>query len=95
MSGQAVSAPGRWQRVLGFVGLAAHLLVGVVPYGVSQLVAPPTGIVLLWVLWLVLLVLAVVAVRRRPILTPLVPVAALVLWFAVVSAGDAWLGWRA
>jgi hypothetical protein len=49
----------------------------------------------LLLLWLVLLVVGVWLRRNRPLLTPLVPVTAVVLWFAVIAAGDAWLNWTA
>jgi hypothetical protein len=48
---------------------------------------------MLLVLWAALLVLAIWVRRTRPLLTPLVAVLAIALWFAILSAGEAWLGW--
>jgi hypothetical protein len=33
--------------------------------------------------------------RRRPALVPLVPVAAAVIWFGAITAGEKFLGWTA
>jgi hypothetical protein len=65
------------------------------PYAASGLVAPAYGVVLLMAIWLVLLVVAFRWWTRRPALVPVVPVVALVLLFAVVWVGGAFLGWSA
>ena len=78
-----------------WIALALHVAVGFFPYGASGLVAPPWGLVVLFALWALLLV---VLVRWRPAkrwLLLVVPVAALAVWFVVVSAGEAFLGWTA
>jgi len=81
-------------RVAGWVGLLGHLAV-LIFYGASGLVAPPWAVLVLLVVWLGLLVLAIVALRRRPAWALAVPVAAVAIWFAAISAGDAWLNWTA
>jgi hypothetical protein len=87
---------GRMQtaRVVGWLGLAAHLALGIW-YAASGLVAPAGAVAGLLGVWLVLLAVAIRLLRRRPALVPLVPLAAVLIWLAVVSAGDAWLGWTA
>lgn len=81
-------------RVAGWLGLAAHLLM-LVWYAATGLVAPAWAVAGLLVVWLVLLGYGLRLLRRRPAAVPLVPLAAAVIWLAVVSAGDAWLGWTA
>jgi hypothetical protein len=80
--------------VVGWLGLAAHLVLAVF-YAASGLVAPAWAVAGLLLLWLALLAVAVRLLRRRPALVPVVPLAAVLLWLAVVSAGGAWLGWTA
>lgn len=79
------------------IGLAAvaHLVV-LVPFTVaSGLVAPLWAIVLLYALWLASAVVLVGLARRRPLLTPVVPVVnALLLWL-VITVGEQALGWTA
>lgn len=69
-----------------------------VPTGVlylaSGLVVPFPWTVAMWAVGLALGAFAVVS-RRRPGVVLAVPVVAVVLWVAVVSAGSALLGWTA
>ncbi|WP_446220875.1 hypothetical protein [Micromonospora sp. IBHARD004] len=81
-------------RVVGWLGLVAHLALGTW-YAASGLVAPAWAVAGLVLVWLVLLAVAIRLLRRRPALVPLVPLSAVLIWLAVVSAGDAWLGWTA
>ena len=64
-------------------------------YGFVALVAPWWVVPLMLALWVGLLWVAVRSFSRRPWLTVLTPVAAMGLWFAIVSAGGAWWGWSA
>lgn len=83
-------------KVFAVVGIALHLLAGVFPFAVSGLIAPLWGIVVLYALWLALLAVAVWLVRTgRLRLVLVVPFAAVVAWFAVMSFGGAVLGWTA
>jgi hypothetical protein len=86
--------PTRGARAVGWLGLVGHAAL-FFWYAASGLVAPGWAVAGLLTLWLVLLFLGIRLRRSRPLLTPLVPVAAMVLWLAVVSAGDAWLDWSA
>jgi hypothetical protein len=81
-------------RIAGWVGLLGHVAVGFF-YAASGLLAPPWAVIVLLVTWTGLLVLAIVLLRRRPAWTLLVPAAAVLIWFAAMSAGDAWLNWTA
>lgn len=81
-------------RVVGWVGLVAHLALAFW-YAATPLVAPAWAVAVLVLVWLALLVVAIRLLRRRPVLVPVVPLAAVVIWVAAVSAGDAWLGWTA
>jgi hypothetical protein len=83
-----------WTVVLGFVGIAAHLVVGYF-YLTAGLVTPLYGLVILWILWLGLLAVAIWMLRRRPLLVLLVPVVALAILVGGVSLGGALLGWSA
>jgi hypothetical protein len=83
--------PARWSLVVaGLLHLAALWL-----YWLSVLVAPFWATVALLVLWLVLTVVLVRVHSRYGAVALAVPLAAVALWFAVVSAGSALLGWTA
>lgn len=88
------SDPRLWARIAGWVGIAAHVCI-LFFYVTSGLVAPAWAVAGLLVLWLVLLVVAIRLLRARPALALLVPVAAALIWFAVIASGGAWLGWTA
>lgn len=87
------------RRWAGWIGIALHVGVAVVPYGVSGLVAPAWAYVLLYALWAALLAVAVRLVRadagRRAAWALLVPAAAVAVWVAVISLGAAALDWTA
>ncbi len=79
-------------RVIGWAGLLGHL--ATLPwFAASGLLAPGWAVAALLVAWAGLLAVAVVLLRRRPVFTPLVPLAALALWWGTLSAGEAFLGW--
>lgn len=87
-------------RVLSAVALilaaALQLVVGFFTTTAIGLISVPLwAIVLLAGLWLVAVVVLVRVARRRPVATPLVPLANALLLWAVVTAGDVWLGWTA
>ncbi|SDZ42592.1 hypothetical protein SAMN05421684_4890 [Asanoa ishikariensis] len=64
-------------------------------YMISGLAVPAWAVGVLLVIWAALLAVAIALFRTRPPWTLAVPVAAVAIWIAVVSAGDAWLGWTA
>jgi hypothetical protein len=94
MRGSSVkSGPGRAAAALAVV---AHIGVGVLPYSASGLLAPLEGIVLLYTVWLALAVGGVALIRAgRPWWALAIAPAALAVWFAVMAAGGAILGWSA
>jgi hypothetical protein len=61
----------------------------------SGLMAPTWAVVSLVGVWLALFVVGCSWFRRRPWWLFLLPVAAVLIWFGVMSAGGAWLGWTA
>lgn len=64
-------------------------------YAASGLVAPWWGVVGLLVVWLALFVVACRWWTPQPRRLPAVGVVAIGLWFGLVTAGGAWLGWTA
>jgi hypothetical protein len=82
-------------RIAGYVGLLLHVVVGVVYYASSGLVAPLWAIVVLGVWWVVLLVIAWRLLRERPALVLAVPAVAWITWFLAIAAGERLLGWTA
>lgn len=64
-------------------------------YVVSGIVTPWWAVPPLLVVWLIHLVLALRWFSTRPYAVLLLPVSAVALWFAVIIAGGAWLGWSA
>ena len=85
------------QRLASLVGLVfgalMHLIVGafVLPSGVLAPWWAGFGLVALWLVGARLLW----AWRHSPVRTLLVPVAMAAIWWAALTAGDAWLGWTA
>jgi Flp pilus assembly protein TadB len=92
MSGVEAAQRPWWVRLVGWLGLVAHLVL-LFWYVASGLLAPGWAVLLLLLIWAALLVLALRLRRRRPLLTPLVPLVGLAVWFFGISAGEAWLGW--
>jgi hypothetical protein len=64
-------------------------------YAASGLLAPWWAVVLLLVVWAFLLFVATAWWSLHPTWVPWIPVFAAVLWFVVLNAGGAWLGWTA
>ena len=82
-----------WQWVLGWLGLAAFLVTGFF-YASSRLLAPGWAVAVLLIVWLILLIVAIQLLRkRRPLYVLPVPVAAWLIWFGGLTAGENWLGW--
>ena len=74
------------------LALALHAAVAF-PYLASGLVAPPYGVLALWIVWGAFLALILRLLRARAPLALLVPPVALAVWFAALSLGEALLGW--
>jgi hypothetical protein len=78
--------------VLGALALVAMLVLA--PFFVSSgLMAPGWAVVVLVIIWLALFVLGCLWIRRKPLWVVPLPFVAAAIWFGVMSAGGAWLGW--
>jgi len=84
------NATSPWPFV-GMAGMACAFFL----YAASGLVAPWWAVVLLLVAWLVMLLVCAAWWTAHPRRVPWVPVFAVALWFGVLTAGGAWLGWTA
>jgi len=92
-SGPAVRRP-LVVHFLAWIGIVGHVAV-LFLYVISGLAVPAWAVGVLLVIWAGLLAAAIVLFRTRPPWTLVIPVGAVAIWVAVVSAGDAWLGWTA
>ncbi|GIH27200.1 hypothetical protein Aph01nite_55100 [Acrocarpospora phusangensis] len=80
-------------RVASWLGLIGQLCT--LPfYSASGLLAPAWAIAVLLLVWLALLATAVWAVRANSAWGLLVPFVSVGLWFALISAGEAFLHWK-
>lgn len=83
-------------RVLAVVVAGLLQLVVLFPFTVaSGLLAPLPGVVAAYLLGIASVVVLVRVARRRPLLSPVVPVVNAALLFAMLSLGDVLLGWTA
>jgi hypothetical protein len=76
------------------IGILGHLAAGVW-YAASGLVAPWWAVIGLLVVWAGLCVVLWRLARRRSAWALGVPLLDAAIWFAVISIGDALLGWTA
>lgn len=83
---------GRGRGVAAALSLLAMAPVGFF-YAASGLLVPGPYLYLMWLAYALLLGTAVWLARRRSYLVLTVPVVGALLWWAVISAGEAWLGW--
>jgi len=80
--------------IAGWAGMAVQLAT-VVWYMASGLLAPGWAVIGLLVIWLGLFGVAIYLLVKRPAWVLVVPVVTALVWFGVMAAGDAWLGWTA
>jgi amino acid transporter len=94
-AGSWLSEPhGRVPRAAAVTVAALGQVLVLVPFTVaSGLMAPLWAVVVLLAAWTVAAVGLVLLARRRPFVTPLVPVGSFVLWWLVMTAGERLLGW--
>lgn len=90
MTYQVQTKASPWPFV-GMAGMACAFFL----YAASGVLAPWWGVMLLLAVWVLLLVVACAWWTPHPRRVPWVAVFAVVLWFAVVTAGGAWWGWTA
>ncbi|HEU4894576.1 MAG TPA: hypothetical protein VFT85_01965 [Acidimicrobiia bacterium] len=94
MSTDTSHATSTTANVLGVIGVVAYAATGFL-YLTSGLVVPVPWIAVLWVIWLAGLYWLVRTFRRRRRWTPVVPIAAVVLWWLFVTIGGTLFGWTA
>jgi hypothetical protein len=82
------------RRSGSFIGMAGMACAGFL-YFASGLVAPGWAVVVLCVFWLALLVLGFRWFMTRPLHVLALPLVAVAVWFAAITAGAALLGWNA
>jgi hypothetical protein len=80
---------------VGWITIVLYLAIGVFPYLSSGLLAPLYGVIVLMVCWGIGLVITWRLARTRPVLSLLAVPVALAFWWAVLTAGDVFLGWTA
>ncbi len=88
------SRPTRGGVVLGALALVFYLLVGWLYLG-SGLVMPYPWAYGMWAIWVGGLYVLLRVFRRSPLWTPVVPVAAVVVWVTIVQLGSWLFGWTA
>ena len=82
-------------RVFGWLGFVAHLATGIW-YAAAGLLAPLWAVIVLWIIWLGMTVWAFRLARSgTPLWTLAVPLIDIAIFFAAISAGEAFLGWTA
>jgi hypothetical protein len=91
-SPQAERPRSPWPAVAAVVAFLLLAPVGLF-YAASGLLVPGPWLFLMWLLFLGLVVGAVLLGRRRSYWVLAVPVAGGAAWWAIVSAGERWLGW--
>ena len=84
------NATSPWPFV-GMAGMACAFFL----YAASGLLAPAWAVVVLLVVWALLLFVGTAWWSLHPTWVPWLAVFAVALWFAVMTAGGAWLGWTA
>ena len=80
--------------MIGLVGFALHVVVGVFIF-FSTLVAPPWAVAALLVVWLVALYVGGRRWQARPWMAIVLPLGMFVVWMLVLWLGDVFLGWTA
>jgi hypothetical protein len=81
-------------KVIGVIGIVLYAATCAL-YLSSGLMVPFPWLLGLWAVWLAGIAVLVWVFRSRPVLTPLLAVGAVVLWFAILSLGEQYLGWTA
>jgi pheromone shutdown protein TraB len=84
--------PSAGRAAAAVVALLAMAPVGFF-YAASGLVVPGPWLYLMWLLYAGLLAAAVLLARRRSYAVLVAPVIAAVMWWTLVSLGDAYWGW--
>jgi hypothetical protein len=83
-----------FHRAFALVGFALLLAVGLL-VAASSLVAPPWGVIVLWIVWITAAVWAARTWRRRAFAPLIAGAATIVFWVGFINFGDIVLGWTA
>ena len=82
-----------WPKVAKVLGFVLLLGTGFF-YLVSGLVVPFPYLFVMWALWVALMAFAVIRREDWRVVLAL-PFVSIALWFAIISAGERYLGWTA
>lgn len=85
--------PRRVDQLLRVVGLALLVVVAVFPFAATGLLAPLWAVAAAWVIWAVTAVVTWRVGRRRPQLTPLIPLVAASAWYLALTAAATAFDW--
>ncbi|MEA1903595.1 MAG: hypothetical protein U9N56_08730 [Actinomycetota bacterium] len=80
--------------IVGVIGMVLYVVIGWL-YLASGLLVPFPWYIVLWVIWAGGLFVLGRVFRRRPLWTPVVPVAALAVWVTYIQVGSRLFGWTA
>ncbi len=83
------------RRAGEWVALALHVAVGFFPYSATGLLMPLPGVAVMYVLWFALFAVAWRWRPRNSWVLLAIPLAAIVVWVAGVSLGEAVFGFTA
>lgn len=86
--------PSGGANVLGVIGLVLYAATAIL-YLASGLMVPIPGLLVLWAIWIAGIALLIWVWRKWRPYTPLVAVAALVLWWVYLYLGETLFGWTA
>lgn len=87
------SSAGGARRAGTWVALGLHVAVGIFPFSATGLIAPPWGWAVVFAWWLALFIVAWRWRPRNSWSALIIPVVAVVGWFAIISLGEALFGW--
>jgi hypothetical protein len=88
------AATSRALVALWWLAVLAHLVIGVW-YAASVLLAPVWAVLCLLAIWVALSVVTFRLLRLRSPFVIAIPIIEAAIWFAAISAGDAYLNWTA
>lgn len=94
MQQQSRASHGLAVTISGIAGIGLYLLVGFF-YLSSGLVVPPPWLILLWAIWVAGIYPLMTVFRRRRVSTPVVAVAAALVWWIYLTVGGTLFGWTA
>ena len=91
--GPATPEIATWSRIAGWVGIAAHVIVGAFLTFLSGLVAPTWGMVVIGAVMVVILVLGLMLAGRHRWALLILPGLAILAWVVILTIGENAFGW--